>query len=71
MRDANYRRSWETWLEMVKEMKLGLRLTICYQIVPGLRVAAQLSVLLAVVVVTLAWLLVSGQPLDFSWLKGE
>ncbi len=64
LRDANYRRSWQVWLETVKELSLGQRLTIAYQIVPGLRVASQLSVMLLIVVIFLVAVL-SGAPIEW------
>lgn len=62
LRDANYRRSWQTWLETVKDLSLGQRLTIAYQIVPGLRIASQLCVMLVFIVVALVAML-SGAPI--------
>ncbi|WP_321367981.1 hypothetical protein [uncultured Desulfuromusa sp.] len=57
LKDANLRRSWQVWLETVKQLSLGQRLTIAYQIVPGLRYSSRLCVMLAIVTVFLVWFL--------------
>lgn len=57
LRDQHLRKSWQAWLETVKQLPLGRRLTICYQIAPGLKYASRLCVLLAIVVIVLAWIL--------------
>ena len=52
-KDDNLRKSWNTWLALAKGLPLGQRLTIAYKIVPGLRYAAQLCVVLGIAVVML------------------
>jgi hypothetical protein len=60
IRDAHLLKSWHAWLETIKEFPLGQRLTIAYQIVPRLRIAAQLSMLLVAIVVILVAVIVGA-----------
>lgn len=65
LKDANLRKSWQVWLETVKQMSLGQRLTIAYQIVPGLRLSSRLCIMLTIVTVVLVWLLVNDGVFQF------
>lgn len=68
LKDANLRKSWQVWLETVKQMSLGQRLTIAYQIVPGLRLSSRLCVMLTIVSVILVWMLVNDGVFQFLQL---